>query len=218
MNAFITLKCNNVNQHFKFLIDTGADISICKKKTLGNIHTNETATLTGITSEAIQCLGTKRLNLDISDEEVEHTFHIVEDNFPIAADGIIGRDMLTKHMCKIDFETFTIIFNVNERDITLPMNSKPIYQTRITIPARSEAIVPLNIKVQEDSIVLNMEIKKGVYLGNSIIPARGVAHVRLLNTRDNEETLEYLNCKVRPLKHYDVYKTCLLYTSPSPRD
>ena len=127
-------------------------------KALNNIHTRETATLTGITKEAIQCLGTKNLSLDISDEIIDHTFHIVKNYFPIHADGIIGRDMLAKYMCKIIFETFTILFNVQARDIIIPMNSRPVYQTNITVPARSECI-PINLNIKEDSIVLNREAK-----------------------------------------------------------
>lgn len=120
-------------------------------------------------------------------------------------------------MCKIDFETFTILFNVQGRDIIIPINSKPIYHTNITIPARSECIVPINLHIEEDSIVLNMEVKEGVYLGNSIIPAKGIAHVKLLNTRDNEITLDHLNCKVHPLRNYNIYKTNKIHTKERDR-
>lgn len=200
------MRCNNTNTNFRFLIDTGADISIIKIGDFNNISKQGIATITGITTESIQCLGSKQINLEISNEIIEHTFHIVEDDFPITTDGILRRDILAKYMCKIDFETFTITFTVNGRDITIPMNSRPIQKTDIILPSRSESIIPLNLKVDEDSIVLNMEVTKGVYLGNTIIPAKGIAHVKVLNTRDEDVTLKHLDCKMHPLKNYEIYK------------
>ena len=68
------------------MIDTGADISICKNEKLPyNLIINEekSCKFTGITKEQIKSLGTTELKFNVFDNELNHSFHIVEDNFPI---------------------------------------------------------------------------------------------------------------------------------------
>ena len=69
-----------------------------------------------------------------------HKFHIVDENFPILTDGILGRYFFTKFLCKIDYETFTITFTLEDEDLTLPMKSKVNRYYYIKIEKRTELI------------------------------------------------------------------------------
>lgn len=131
----------------------------------------------------------------------------MENDFPILTDGIIGRDILKKYLCKIDFETYTINFNINEKEVVIPMNSKTVQPVNLIVPARSEAIIPLDVEVNEESIVLSEELAEGVFLGNTLIPAKGIAHVKVLNTTDKSVIFKSASCKIKPLKNYNVYST-----------
>lgn len=162
------------------------------------------ARLTGITEEAVQCVGTTNLQLSIDTQILNNKFFIVEDDFPIPTDGIIGRDILTKYICKIDFETFTITFNINGNEFILPMNTRPVCQVSKILPARSEIIFPIDINIKEDSLVLNKELAHGVFLASCLIPAHGVAHVKILNTTDKTIEIDKIDCEVHPLKDYNI--------------
>lgn len=68
------------------------------------------------------------------------------------------------------------------------MNFKTI--NNITLPSRSEIIMPIEIDIQEDSLVCGKEIQKGVFVANSIIPSEGNKHIKILNTRDTPVTIK----------------------------
>ena len=36
----------------------------------------------------------------------EHTFYIVNHDFPIPADGILGHDFICKYKCQLDYESW----------------------------------------------------------------------------------------------------------------
>ena len=95
------------------------------------------------------------MQLGIFDKIVSQKFQIVEDNFPIITDGIIGRDLLNKLLSKIDFETFIITFVVENEEFTLPMKSRIFKDFYIKVPKRSEVIHPINTTYKEDSLILN---------------------------------------------------------------
>ena len=45
-------------------------------------------------------------------------------------------------------------------------------------------ICPLRFNLQQDSIIMNKEIEKGVFVASSIIPSVGICHVKILNTNN----------------------------------
>ena len=139
------------------------------------------------------------LKFDIFDKNISHKLHIVEDNFPILTDGIIGRDILNRLLAKIDYETYSVIFVVKNEDLTIPMKTRTLKDFFITIPKRSETIHYINVNVKEDSLVLNKEIEDGIFVSNCIIPKEGMAHVKILNTIDKEVKLKN---DIEPISNY----------------
>lgn len=192
-----------------FLVDTGADISICRIQPIFEdepINIEDKCKLTGITTQEIHSLGTTELTLSISDEICRHTFHIVDDKFPIDTDGIIGRDFLTQYLGKIDYETFTLSLFVNSKTITLPMQTKAYNTLRITIPPRTQIIQPIKLNLTEDCVIFNSELKDGIFLSNSIAPKNGMTHIKLLNTTNETITLQGIKLHTDPLKKLQYIK------------
>ena len=100
-------------------MDTGADISLCKENILDiydTIDESTFCTLTGISNESTKSLGTVNMQLGIFDKTFFHNIPIVEKHFPIMTDGIIGRDIFNKLLAKIDYETFTLTFIIENEE------------------------------------------------------------------------------------------------------
>lgn len=83
---------------------------------------------------------------------IEQKFHIVETDFPIPTDGIIGRDFLTKYRCKIDYEPWLLTVMLNEDELTIPIEDN--YKRMLFLPARHEVTrFVTNLNLTEDMVV-----------------------------------------------------------------
>ena len=125
----------------------------------------------------------------------------MDSNFPIKTDGIIGRDILNKLLAKIDYETFTVTFIIDNEELTIPMKTKIFNDFFIQVPKRSEAIHQIYVLLNEDSLVLNKQLHEGVFLGNCIIPKEGIAHIKILNTTNEDIKLKNIELDVEPISN-----------------
>lgn len=206
---YIIVKCKNSKQNLKFLIDTGADISICKLENIAQdtiIDINKKCKLTGITKQETLTLGSVQLQLDFQCDVVKHSFHAVEQDFPIDTDGIIGRDFLTRYMCKIDYETQTLTVILDNTEVVTPLYINKNAFNIIRIPPRTEIITPINLNLDQDSVILNEEIQTGVFIANSIVPSKGICHLKILNTTETEIIINKVKPKLIPLSNYFYFK------------
>lgn len=78
------------------------------------------------------------------------------------------------------------------------------YDKNISIPPRSQIIQPINVKLSEDSVILNEEIQEGVFIGSSIAPAKGIIHIHLMNTNNYKVMLNNFVPKYEPASNYNV--------------
>lgn len=140
------------------------------------------------------------------DKAVIH-FQLVNGDFPIATDGILGRDFLINYLCKIDYETLTITINLKDKEYILPINTKIPTNKTVEIPPRTEIILPIKLNIQEDSVVFNQEIQKGVFLANSIAPAKGISHVKIMNVNSHAVNIEEFKCTTEKLTNYNILNT-----------
>ena len=67
---------NYNNKKLAFLVDTGADISICKESTISNNEkiVDDQITLTGITKDKVNSMGLANLELKIYEINLENQF------------------------------------------------------------------------------------------------------------------------------------------------
>lgn len=200
-----------------FLIDTGADISICKNpfKNEFEYDCNNKCKLTGITTDEITSIGTAILTFEIGKDKTSINFHLVTEDFPTSTDGILGRDFLINHLCKIDYETFTLTLTINNRETTLPIDTKFQPNDTFEIPPRTEMIFPINLNITKDSVILNQEIEQGVFLANSIVPANGNCHIKIINVNDYTSKIKQITINTEDLADYDImsYQNTNIYNN-----
>lgn len=141
-----TIPVDGLLREAEFMIDTGAAPNIIKKRNLHPetpIETNQILLFSGITKSNIKTLDYS--NVQIMGYPV--TLQIVEDNFPITQEGILGPDFL-RDATKIDFVKRLIswqntVIPFSRRDtVTIPSRSRITIPIRIENPTLAEGYVP----------------------------------------------------------------------------
>lgn len=206
MSSFVYVQNDMSGRVNTFLVDTGATISIFKENKLKNnkfINYNSKCGISGIEANLRYTLGSTHTHLLLNNHAVEHTFHIVENNFPIPADGIIGLDFISKYKGVVNYNEWklTIYPENNAYGISIPIHdSHP--ENVLFLPARCEVI--RRIKFYSDSeefLVPNQELTKGVYVGRTIA-SKSCPFVRILNTNYENKTLTCTKLATEPLDNY----------------
>ena len=142
-----------------FLLDTGSDISIIKQKFIKNLNTDDTLTykLKGIGEGTKSTLGFVETNILLNNFTLNHKFQVVDNDFPIPCDGIIGDDFIKTYNCLLDFnptqDLFVVRPNFSNRYETLKIYSCPKENT-ISLPARAEVIRKINVDCNEPEFLI----------------------------------------------------------------
>ncbi|KAJ8678242.1 hypothetical protein QAD02_014029 [Eretmocerus hayati] len=88
--------------YFKIIVDTGAGpslLELSKKPIDPHVAHDEIIELTGITAQSIRTLG--KINLQYFD--LIFLFHLIQDNFPMAQDGLLGSEASHGYRVSIDY-------------------------------------------------------------------------------------------------------------------
>lgn len=193
----------------KFLIDTGADISIIKKQFIKGqtvCFPNRKCKIKGITHQIIttkaECLAKIRLSPNVT---INHIIHIVDDNFPIEQTGILGSDFLDKHKCTLDYSKELLIIPHIQGDQRLKLSS----ENNQIIPARTEKVItiPTNIDTDSDCIVFAKEIQPGVRISNSIVkPTNKLIALSVINSNEYPIKINQGNFDLHKIEHFDIFQ------------
>jgi hypothetical protein len=142
------------SKEVKFLIDTGAEISIIKKSSLNNAvsyKVHKGVEIKGIGNAVLRTDGIVELKLLTVKHEMVHTFHMISEPSALQCDGILGKDFLEEREREsvINYCSRQIIMN-NEVVINFDKKSCVDKTTpcKLTLKAGSECIVnvPTNSK------------------------------------------------------------------------
>lgn len=127
-------------------MDSGADISILKENLLD--HTlerdlNKIISLQGITSLRTKTLGSVQTSIFLTPTySVKQEFYLVQSNFPISCDAILGTDFLTKSKAIIDFgKNGILLFN----QVWLKFQTLNIHES-------NKALLPCNMSSVSNSM------------------------------------------------------------------
>lgn len=193
----------------KFLVDTGSDISLVKENCVTvkkGLNRTNVFNISGVGSGVHTTLGEIGTKIVVSDcTEIYHQLHVVDSEFPVQTDGILGRDFLTMFRCKLDYESWILSFKVNGYDIEIPIQNqfgKCKRGSEIIIPPRTEKVQAINLELEEDCVVHKRELVKGVFLASVVVPKNGFKHVQIVNTTDEEIIIPSFDVSYEPLKDY----------------
>lgn len=189
---FISISSPQSENDILLLVDTEADVSIIKistlKKGITYNATNPIA-MRGITNERQHSMGSLNVFLKFKHLTIEHTLHLVEDDFPIPSNGIIGKDFLKRHNCLIDYRDMTLKVRPNGfRPATVKIQNES-NNGRTTVPARSETFKMFKIRSEKfPCLIETREIDKNIFIPTTIVHESD-CWIRVLNVNDEDVTI-----------------------------
>ncbi|KAI4476252.1 hypothetical protein M0804_013739 [Polistes exclamans] len=172
------------------MIDTGAEVNLLKKKCIkpsAKIDGTDLLLLTRVTLKKQSTLGT--LIIRIFEEDV--LFHVVDENFPIHFDGILGMDFLGSRSAIIDntlgclnFKNMSVRFSRSE-SFCLPSRSYKISYCYVKNLEISEGYMPL------------LRLPAGIYASEALIKNNnGKGCFRITNTTSKQYMFEILRLEL----------------------
>lgn len=162
------------------MLDTGAQPSLIKKGCLNinaQISRQETIQLTGITKNIVNTLGTVVVNIS----HAPVTFHVVNDEFPIVTQGILGSSFFSEHQALIDYPNQRVIL----QDIIYLFKDKE----SIVLPARTNMGVIARVLNPEigTGYLRRLDGCEGVIAGDALVTCiNDKAFIRVINTLNHE--------------------------------
>ena len=191
-----------------FLVDTGADISIFKRTKIRYnqlVDISNRSKIRGVTDGISESLGTTKTVIFIDGYRVEHQFHVVNADFPIPVDGILGRDFIKKYRCNLDYSNFTMTIRLGPYNIFVPIHNGPEEDVLI-IPPRCEVIRRVNNlkSLKHDALVINQELQTGIFVGRTIV-SKDKPFVNIINTTFETVTLKKFKPTTVPLEEFIIY-------------
>lgn len=174
------------NQKLKFLIDTGASISIITSKFIQNhFKTYYDKTMIKGIGGKVQASSCAYIPLQLQNGvEFRHKFYLF-DTVPCRADGIIGIDFLRNYNANIDLPTNRLALQLNNKEYKVDIQKRQCNnidsKSYITIPSRSESIQYLNINknIYKDCVLHTKQLEKHLFLACSIVQLRGKIPVKI---------------------------------------
>lgn len=203
---FITLKLEMCDKSCTLIVDTGADISLIKENILQkstNIYTNHKCIINGVTSGKIETIGISHTNILMNGVKIPLNFQVVDKEFPIATDGILGRDFLAHYGTNICMRTWLLSFDYQNQTFEIPIEDK--FDSKIIIPPRCQIVKKIDIEgVTEDCVVIGNHIDPGVFYSNTIVSPAS-KYIQIVNTNEQSVTVHnILKPKLIPLRKFEV--------------
>lgn len=177
------------NQQLKFLIDSGASISLIKYNCVGDKHRidGKQLRLCGVNG-MIENRGCITIPLTIGKGVVNQRMCVI-DEIECGVDGILGGDFFNFMGAMIDYSSQCI--RIPNSSIVVPMESVNLIS--IEIPERCEKIIEVEVDDNADLVIMPTEVCAGVFTAAMIVrPVKGRIPVRLLNVNEKRVTLHNL--------------------------
>ena len=192
----------------KCLLDSGAEISLIKISVLDNNNsmTNNETEITGISGTVVKTLGTITLYFLTNDgREFPGYFHVVDDDFPILQDGIIGENFLNEYHAVINYGSKSVNLHVGNKTMEFPFE---IDKKDVVIPARTERIIRYGPVGQKEDCLATLDSENlGLFLSNTLVkPTNGHVYLSLINITENPIILnDNFKINLSPLENFNIY-------------
>jgi len=194
-----------------FLVDSGADVSLIKVSALKSqkFNTNKTIQISGIGQGTLSSLGTVEIYLKIKKFLIPHQFHVVEDEFPIPFEGILGLDFLKTYNADVKYRLKAnsdfIILNPHNLTypIIIPLRDRLSNDT-IVLPARAEVFRFISIDSEDSEVIIpSQTIQDGIYIAGCIV-SKNAPYVRIINTNTQDQVVKHVSLKHEKLSDYEI--------------
>lgn len=190
------------------LVDTGADISILKANIVNPtelVNVDENCSVTGITQQKLQTIGTITTDIICSNNtSIQHKFQLINEDFPIPTDGILGRDFLTKFRCTINYDSWLLtVFNAGtEIEFTIQDSLSGYF----VMPPRCEVLRIIDSgKPEGNYFMKSTEVVPGVFCAKCIVNSRNHL-VKIINTTPNMVKIsKTFDRTYETLENYDIF-------------
>lgn len=164
----------------------------------------DTINILGVTDGSVMTHGTTKAFLNFENISIETTFHVVDSEFPIPSDGIIGKDFIQKHFCKLDYFDMTFTVRCDNFEITVPIRDGPDKYT-IAIPPRCEVFRCFHIQnFNEPCLIDRCEISPGIFTSPTIAYNNSPL-IRILNTTTNATVISNKIETAEKLENYRIF-------------
>lgn len=182
---------------FKYLCDSGAEISIVKEEVIGNqiVRQKEKIEINGVGGERILTKGSIFLQLQIgADETLRQIFHIVDDKVNLeGVEGILGLDFMTGNKIEFCYGVESSVMKTRNYEVQLKReigesnNLLKLKKKKVKVPGRSSKTVQVSTTSVGTGIVESMEIGDGVFMAGQLVnPEQGSVWINILNTKESE--------------------------------
>jgi len=190
----VKLDSQNFKETQKFLVDSGSGPNIIKKDSLTfntMVDENEILKLSGITAHHVTTLGQARI--DILGCPV--VFHLVENDFPIPQNGILGSDFFKQFQVNVNYQQNCLEWE----DINIPFEPREDNEETLIIPGR--AISQMHIKIAnpelKEGYVPRLNVIEGIYLGNALVTVRDKKeYLQVINTNEKDHEIYVPTIKI----------------------
>ncbi|CAB0034770.1 unnamed protein product [Trichogramma brassicae] len=149
----ISIRCPELkNAIVTFLVDTGSDLNLLKNSRVSEgalIDTQKLYTLYGISDGIVATQG--RTNITLGGAKC--SVNIVDDNFSISFDGILGMEFLREQQAVLSFKENELVINnaditkipfINYDTLFLPARTKTLVAVKLQPNSASNGYVPLD--------------------------------------------------------------------------
>lgn len=210
LSSYFYLKIGFDENMYVFLVDTGASISVLKVNCLPtsfSIDESNIISISGITDEEVSTSGTAQVCVRARNSAYEHEFHIVNENFPVPVDGIIGLDFLTKFSARLDFDNWVAYMtDVNGKQHELRLFNQPS-DDELIMPARCEAVRTFKTKTKDKYIyVPEQQLDEFIFIGETITSSTD-PKIAVINIGDQCRRIRQDKIRYESLYNYDVFET-----------
>lgn len=194
----IRLKSKNAkspNQSLKFVIDTGASVSLIKISSLNSYNTNSNIIkLKDIfPNTSMNTCGKNEVDLKYHNHSFTSKFQLIDDSTNVPFDGLIGMNFFVEHACNIDFKNFNISMSEFSIKIPFQVNSFDSLDTKIT----NNAII--NNKHQSLEIV---DSQKQNFIYTTFQQSKSQASNNQLYTKNNSTRRNSLTNSKKGIKSF----------------
>ena len=155
----------------------------------------------GIGNHPVHTLGEVYLDISIGNKILKHNFHVVLDNFPVEADGVIGNDFLTLNNAIINYGSNKLII----KNHSIDMLCSKIYKgckNMLIIPPRTEMVIPVKIISNlEEGFIEGKSIIDGLFCPSALVKANdmNIGYTTVLNTTENEIIVKNMKARLKPV-------------------